>query len=366
MLSLVEVSHVAINRFSFIRLEQTRMSDAAEVQRPLRRADWNIEPRREVSLADGRKVTLRPLEPQDAEAVAKFFSSLTKDDIHYFFELDKDAARKLALEVEEATAFRLVAVDESREEREILGYMFMEWRGEKYPEAGACFSPGAQSGGLSRPMATHLIQSTAASGVRRMYATVHPDNQRSLRLIQRTGLTLVNEFINEHQGIKQYRMEMDLPPRHIPPIVDDLVIVPQGGIGVGMAAARVQSAVEAFTGARPLLLNLPPKRDGSAIFVSELSSNPRTAHKSSSPSLSPPNDASGWIVGLDDKHLLIGGIDVEAVDSAARRYEQSLTSNSDRVDSVTHVYSSEINRIPLLESYMTTAPEVRGEASTQR
>lgn len=334
------------------------MTDTVGVQRPLRRADWKIEPKRKVSLADGRTVTLRPLMAADADAMAEFFSSLTRDETHYFFELGKGAARNLALEAEEATAFRLVAVDEHGGERKILGYMFMEWRGEGPPECGACFRPGAQSGGLGRAMADHLLRSAVASGVRRMYATVHPDNPRSLRLIQRTGFTLVSEFINEHQGIKQYRMEMNLPPRRLPPMIDDPVVVPQGGIGVGTAAARVQLAVEAFTGARPLLLNRPPKRDGSAIFVSDLTTSPSATPKSSSPPLYPQNDEVGWIVGLDEKHLLIGGIGVEAVDRAARRYAQLLASNGgDGERNAAHVGSPGTGRIPLVESRMTVAAE---------
>lgn len=325
------------------------MTDSVAAQRVLRRADWKIEPVREANLPHGKTATLRPLVAADADALVEFFSSLTRDETHYFFELGKDAARNLALEADQATAFRLVTVDEHRGSRKILGYMFMEWRGKGPPECGACFRPGTQSGGLGRIMAEHLLRSAIASGVRRVYATVHPDNARSLRLIQRIGFTLVSEFINEHQGIKQYRMEMDLPPQHLPLIVDDLIVVPQGGIGVGTAAACVQSAVEAFTSTRPLILNHPPKREGSVIFVSDLATSPSAILRPSSPPIYPQNDEVGWIVGLDEKHLLIGGIGVEAVDRAARRYAQLLASSSAGERDAVHVRSLGASSIPLVE-----------------
>ncbi len=200
------------------------------------------------TLPDGREVLLRPVAVSDAAGMADFFASLGESETYYFFALGEAEAGRLALKADEALAFRLVAVGDLGGGAAVLGYAFLEWRDEGPPEFGVCLRPGSQSGGLGRVLMDHLFTSARASGVRRVYLTVHPENARALLLYQRFGFVLVGEFVNDHQGVKQYRMELDLGS-HPPSLAEDVVVVAQGGVGIAGAAFRVQGALEALLGA---------------------------------------------------------------------------------------------------------------------
>ena len=254
-------------------------------------------------MRDGRVALLRRLCAADAERLAAFFADLTPRETYYFFGLRALEARNLAINAVEDSAYRLIAVDE-RQER-LLGYTFLQWRHAGIPTFGVCIHREAQSLGLGRQLIDLLFTTAAVSGVGRVALTVHPDNGPALRLYQHAGFRLVDEFINSHQGVKQYRMEADLK-RERPLPLEGLAIVPIGGVGVGLAAAAVQHAVELQTGRLPMLLNMPPS-GSAAIFVADLSlpsAHPIPVAKQ------PPGSqgtANGWMTWLDKRHLLIGG-----------------------------------------------------------
>jgi hypothetical protein len=184
---------------------------------------------------------------------------------------------------------------------------------------GACLHPGAQSAGLGRAMIDHLLTSAAASGVRLVDLTVHPDNWRALRLYQRAGFRLVDDFINQHQGVMHYRMRMRVDVRlPRPTIAEDLTIFPRGGLGVAKAAALVQASIEGMAKHRPLILDRPACADARVIYVVDLSGPAQASIPGSS--IGPPASGLGWIESLDDHHLLIGGVGPVSVHRACRHY----------------------------------------------
>jgi ribosomal protein S18 acetylase RimI-like enzyme len=280
---------------------------------------WKIEPFREVSLSDGRIASLRPLAAEDANLMAEFFADLTEREIHYFFALADMAARQLALDVAAAPAYRLIAIGDLDGTEHILGYMFLHWKGEELPSFGACLRKEAQSGGLGRAMMEHLLTSAAASGVERVQLTVHPDNWRALRLYQRLGFRIIGEFINQHQGIKQYRMGADLR-LPLPVIAGDVTIIPRGGIGVGLAAERIQQALGQRMQCLPLILDRPTHPDSQVIFLVDLAVPPLVSLPFSAIDSQSSMGGADWIVQLDTNHLLIVGTSPEGVDSAAKRF----------------------------------------------
>lgn len=296
---------------------------------PLRQARpvWRIEPARCLMLAGGRAVVLRPVSPADAALMAEFFASLTPREIFYFFALDETAARRLAIDAEWDPAFRLIAVGNDAGCERVLGYMFLDWREGEPPTYGACLREGAQSSGLGRAMIDHLLTSAAASGLGPVQLTVHADNWRALRLYQRAGFRLYNEFILQPQGAKQYRMEADLrTPR--PRILEDLTLVARGGLGVGLAAAAIQRALEAALGQRPLLLDRPVRTCGRVIIVADLVAPPDRPFDIPLPPMMHERHGPGWIVSLDENHLLVGGIGAAAVDRTAHIYADLLMRNA--------------------------------------
>lgn len=286
---------------------------------------WRVAPMREVALRDGGRALLRPLTPADADAMAAFFAALSARDVYYFFHLDEAGARALALDAERAPAYRLVAVDGAAADGRILGYAFLYWGSEEAPTFGVCLRSDAQSRGLGAALVDHLLGSASDSGVRRARLTVHPDNGRALRLYQRAGFRIVGEFVNQHQGAKQYRMEADLSAAR-PAILEGLAIVPLGGIGVGTAAAEVQTAIARNTGRLPLVLDRPARPRSPAIFVADLAvPGPRWG-----PGDGGRPDGADWIVSLDEAHVLIGGVGVAALARACRRYAELLAASQPR------------------------------------
>jgi len=280
---------------------------------------WRIEPALHLVLAGGRAVVLRPVSPADAELMAEFFASLTPREIFYFFALDEMAARCLAIDAGSDPAFRLIAIGDVAGCERVLGYMFLDWCEGEPPTYGACLRAGTQSSGLGRVMIDHLMTSAAASGVGPVRLTVHADNWRALRLYQRAGFCLYDEFVLQPQGARQYRMKADLrAPR--PTIREDLTLLAQGGLGIGMAAAAIQRALDAALGGRPLILDRPVQADGRVIIVADLAAPPERPFEAPLPPILREGHGTGWVVSLDERHLLVGGIGTAAIDRAARGY----------------------------------------------
>ncbi len=286
--------------------------------------------------------------PTDADLMATFFAALTTREVSYFFALDALAARGLALHVGEDPAYRLIVVNDAGTPA-VLAYTFLEWRNKEIPTFGICLHGGAQSQGLGRLLLDYFLASAKLSGVNRVRLSVHPDNGRALRLYQRAGFHITGEFINEHQHVKQYRMEADLQtPR--PTVTSDLVIVPQGGLGVGVAAARVQSALEHRFGTLPFIVDRPPRPTTPALFVVDVSiqtpmhlgddggdvltitPNTITPAGSGEPGLMVTDERSGWITSLDASHLLVAGDGLEALNRAVSRYCHLIAAAASRAD----------------------------------
>jgi len=262
---------------------------------------------------------LRPVVSSDADRMADFFAALTEQEIYYFFSLDEDEARRLALDAARDPTYRLIAVDNTRAGELVLGYAFLQWHEESVPVFGIGLRGEAQSLGLGRALLRHLLSSAAVSGVGRVRLTVHPDNGRALRLYQRAGFRLVAERINTHQGVKQYRMEADLQATP-PAILEGLTIVPLGGMGVGMAAARVQQAILEQIGALPLILDRPAQPNGLTIFVADLTVTAAVPGQAGEDSRRHGESGDAWIVSLDDSSVLVAGVGTAAVERATHRY----------------------------------------------
>lgn len=95
---------------------------------PLLRPEWIVEGERQVTLRDGCLARLRPLTPPAAPHPPAFFAVLGEREAYYFFTRDETEACKMALEVPEAPAWRLVAVDEARRPPVALGDPQLEHR----------------------------------------------------------------------------------------------------------------------------------------------------------------------------------------------------------------------------------------------
>lgn len=291
------------------------------------RGAWQERATCRLLLREDRTVLLRPLLPGDAGLMADFFAALSEREIYYFFSLDAAAARRLAERADGDPAMRLVALMEQDGRVGIVGYMFLDWADGTPPTFGACLREEAQSVGLGRAMMAHLLTLGRDAGMGRVRLTAHAENWRALRLYQRHGFRIVGETILERQGAKQYRMEanLQLPP---PTILDNLTIVARGGIGIGMAAARIQAALEPLLGAVPLILDRPVHADGCAVVVADLAAGPEHPFQTPEPPFLHDAPGQGWVARLDQRTALVGGFGPVAVGRAADRYLEALRAHT--------------------------------------
>ena len=288
------------------------------------RQAWQQDATRRLVLRDGQSSLLRPLTPADASLIAEFFATLSNREIFYFFSLEECTARHLAENVLVDPAMRLIALAEHENGEHIIGYMFLDWAGDLSPSFGACLKEEAQSQGLGGAMMEHFLTRARAAGVAHVHLTAHAENWRALRLYQRLGFQITDEFILQAQGARQYRMRIDLRQAR-PEILDQLIIVARGGIGVGLAARSIQASLEPLLGARPLILDRPTRADSYTIIVSDLAATPEHPFETPVPAFPRDQSGVGWVTSLDARTVLIAGFGSSAVSRAAVRYIEAVT-----------------------------------------
>jgi RimJ/RimL family protein N-acetyltransferase len=147
-------------------------------------------------LPDGRDLVLRPIRPDDRNALHaeflklgkatvrnRFFAQktdLTPEELTYFTEVDLSQHVALVAEIEDDTGWRAVGVARFVRDRQ-------------HPdncEAAITIIDAFQGIGIGRILLQHLIECARELGVHRFDATVLPQNRRMSRLLRRTGLPL--------------------------------------------------------------------------------------------------------------------------------------------------------------------------------
>ena len=158
----------------------------------MRPDDRERVPPEEVTLGDGRAVTVRPLSTADAEALGDFYESVPREDLRHYWPhpLTREEARKKAARADEPTFVCLVAADGA----EIVGYAWFQWReGAASSGFGACIRRGWQSCGLGGVLMTRLLRIAERLGPPVMHLTVQLANERAVKLYRRMGFEVVRQ-----------------------------------------------------------------------------------------------------------------------------------------------------------------------------
>lgn len=147
------------------------------------------------TLADGTKVTLRPIRPDDAPRLQALHRRLSPDSIYHRFldprpELPDDEARRLAA-VDYHLRMAFVATLEVEGEERIIGVA--RYDATRDPDAGEAevavvVEDAYQGQGLGSALLSLLGRYALKQGIQTFLATVHVQNQPVLRIIQRSGL----------------------------------------------------------------------------------------------------------------------------------------------------------------------------------
>jgi len=186
-----------------------------------------------ITLRDGRRALVRPLEPTDVEPLSAYFLGLSQQTRRRYgpHPFDRATAEALCAAADDPETSRFVAVLPGPEGDAIIGYMILTrtiWDGDRrrYGDSAAsgigqdcgCLAPSVadayQSQGIGAQMAAHVVRAAGALGLRRviLMGGVQATNYRARRLYARLGFRRMGDFYTG-QGddrILNYDMALDL------------------------------------------------------------------------------------------------------------------------------------------------------------
>ena len=165
------------------------------------------------TLKDGSILTLRLLEPGDADVLGDFYESIPREDHRHYapHKLNRMQARIKAERMADSEHFIcVIAVDKSKQ---IAGYAWCLW---KRPEdessvLGICIRRNYQRLGTGRSIMQRLLEIVRQAGPPRVQLTVNQANAGALNLYQKMGFTIVAEQMRpsfgEFAAEPEYRMQ---------------------------------------------------------------------------------------------------------------------------------------------------------------
>ena len=167
-----------------------------------------------VTLADGPRVTLRPIRPDDAPLLQSGFMHLSDESIYLRFfepykELPFDLANRLA-NVDYLRQMALVAEIVEEGQPRLIGVGRYAWVDSQEPgiaECGIIVADDYQSRNLGMLLMNRLTDYARQHHVRFFLATVHSSNTRIMNFINQTGLPYAKRVIEP--GILEIRITLN-------------------------------------------------------------------------------------------------------------------------------------------------------------
>jgi ribosomal protein S18 acetylase RimI-like enzyme len=144
-----------------------------------------------MTLADGARLRVRPIDPADRDPLADAFARLSEQSRHHRFLGPKPRLSTRELEyltdVDHATHEALVAIDEST--GQIVGVgRYATGDGDGSVAAIALAVADAwQRRGIGHALAVRLVERARANGITRLTGTTLVDNVRARSLLERLG-----------------------------------------------------------------------------------------------------------------------------------------------------------------------------------
>ena len=150
-----------------------------------------------VHVADGRRITIRPTLPQDAELQRTFFRSLSAESRYCRFmtrvsELPETLVERFtSIDYRAHVALLAEVVDEDGHETMIGEVRYVvEERDPRTCEFAIAVADAWQASGIARALLERLERQATASGIRRMIADTLITNRAMQRLAARAGYTV--------------------------------------------------------------------------------------------------------------------------------------------------------------------------------
>lgn len=164
-------------------------------------------PAAEALLADGRVVRLRPLRPDDADAVRELHTRVSDESRRLrFFSPRQDLARRYAEHLVTATDHHLALVAES--DRVVLGVASAELDPEhsERAELALLVDDTRQHTGIGTLLLEHLATAARRRGVRHFLAEVLEENLPMLEVLRRAGFGLTSRH---ESGVVEVTVDLD-------------------------------------------------------------------------------------------------------------------------------------------------------------
>ena len=149
----------------------------------------------DVVLADGGTVHVRPIRPDDADALVAFHGRLSPESIYFRFFSPKP--RLTEKEVEKFTTVDMVdrvALVAELGDDVIAVARYDRWPGRDEAEVAFTVDDAHHGRGIATLLLEHLAAVARSHGLRRFTAEVLPDNRPMLGVFRRAGFEVHNEF----------------------------------------------------------------------------------------------------------------------------------------------------------------------------
>ena len=168
---------------------------------------------RDVSLADGGRLHVRPIRPDDAARLQAFHGRLSRGSIFFrFFShvpvlTDERAAYFTTIDYERRMA--LVGVEGAGGGELIVGVARYDLLDDGRAELGLIVEDRVQRRGVGKALFWALVAAARERGVRTLVADVLPENDRMLRLLVSTGLPIHRRRMRDYVEVN---VDLSEPP----------------------------------------------------------------------------------------------------------------------------------------------------------
>ncbi len=155
------------------------------------------------SLKDGTQVTIRPIQPDDADHLQDTFDHLSMETIYLRFlsfkkELPDEEARYLAT-VDYTSRMAFVAVCQKKGRDIVVGvarYALLDPEHTDIAESAVVVQDEYQGRGIGKLLLRRLVLYARAKGLHHLRGNMQLDNNRMLDLVRSSGLPFKTRFID--------------------------------------------------------------------------------------------------------------------------------------------------------------------------
>jgi RimJ/RimL family protein N-acetyltransferase len=171
--------------------------------------DRNLESSKSITLPNGVLIPIRPIQPDDVQALQRFHSHLSDQSIYLRFfgsmrELSEQKAKYFS-HVDGENRCALVALDPNEPQEIIAVARFDREAGSDKAEWALIIGDSWQASGLGIGLTHQLLEVARAKGIRSLYGLVLPENKRMLRLFRSLDLP---KYERREAGVKYIEVKL--------------------------------------------------------------------------------------------------------------------------------------------------------------